>query len=52
MIAQIPCGHVDADTAVNVANFLSPGQANSVPDRASFEIEIRCFSAQKLETFR
>lgn len=52
MIAQIPCGHVDADTAVNVANFLSPGQANSVPDLASFEIEIRCFSAQKLETFR
>lgn len=52
IISQLPCGHVDADTAVNVANFMCPGSANTVPDKATFEVEIRCFDPEKLEAYR
>ena len=48
-IAQIPCGIVDDYTVMNVANFLSPGKSNVVPEKASFDIDLRSFDTQKLE---
>lgn len=47
--AKIPCGNVDDITVMNVANFLAPGKSNIVCDRASFEVEIRCFEEQGLK---
>jgi len=48
-IAQIPSGVVDDVTVMNVANFLSPGKSNVVPEKASFNIDLRSFDMQKLE---
>ena len=48
-IAQIPCGMVDECTVMNVANFLSPGKSNVVPEKASFNIDLRSFDTQRLE---
>ena len=48
-VARIDCGCVDSMTAINIANFLSPGKGNVVPDRATFELEIRCFDPAQLE---
>ena len=48
-VAAIGSGHMDADTTLNTANFLCPGAVNVVPDLATFEIELRCFSEELLE---
>lgn len=48
-VAQIPCGHVDEITVMNVSNFLSPGKTNVVPDAASFDMEVRSFSEERLQ---
>ena len=48
-IAQIPNGVVDDCTVMNVANFLSPGKSNVVPEKASFDIDLRSFDLKKLE---
>ena len=50
-IAQIPCGAPDADTVMNVANFLAPGPTNVVPAQASFDMEIRSFVEDKLQGY-
>ena len=42
-IVEIPCGYPDGQTVINVANLLAPGQSNVVPDKASFEIDLRSF---------
>jgi len=48
-IANIPCGVVDEYTVINVANFLSPGKSNVVPEKASFDIDMRSFDNERLE---
>jgi len=47
-IVAIPCGYPDAQTVMNVANLLAPGQSNVVPDKASFEIDLRSFDEEIL----
>jgi len=42
-ISHIPAGHIDENTVLNVANLLAPGPSNVVPDKASFEIDLRSF---------
>ncbi|MCL2579155.1 MAG: M20/M25/M40 family metallo-hydrolase [Oscillospiraceae bacterium] len=49
-IAKIPSGEVDDQTVMNVANFLSPGKSNVVPDKASFDLDMRSFDNDRLET--
>lgn len=49
-VTAIPSGKVDEDTTMNVANLLAPGKTNIVSDKASFDMEIRCFSAEGLES--
>ncbi len=48
-IAAIPCGNVDEDSTVNVANLLAPGKYNIVPDRATFQMDVRSFEEGTLE---
>jgi len=48
-ITRIPCGFVDDCTVMNVANLSAPGKTNVVPDKATFDMEIRCFDAERLE---
>ena len=48
-IANIPCGQVDEQTVINVANFLSPGKSNVVPEKATFDIDLRSFDSERLE---
>jgi len=48
-IAQIPSGVADDYTVMNVANFLSPGKTNVVPEKASFQIDLRSFDVDMLE---
>ncbi len=49
-VANIPCGFVDDNSVMNVSNFLSPGKTNVVPEHASFDMEIRSFSEELLQT--
>jgi tripeptide aminopeptidase len=48
-IANIPTGFVGEGAVMNVANFLAPGKSNVVPDRASFEIDMRALDLERLE---
>jgi len=48
-IANIPCGFVDECSVMNVANFLSPGKSNVVPEKASFDIDMRSFDNGRLD---
>lgn len=48
-IANIPCGHPDDKTAMNVANFISQGPTNVVPELATFDMEIRAFTEELLQ---
>lgn len=48
-ISMIDCGFVDEHTVMNIANMLSPGKTNVVPDRATFDMEIRSFDKALLE---
>ncbi|MCL2857634.1 MAG: M20/M25/M40 family metallo-hydrolase [Oscillospiraceae bacterium] len=48
-IARIPSGVVDDYTVMNVANFLSPGKSNVVPEKANFNIDLRSFDTNILE---
>ena len=48
-VASIPCGFVDESSVMNVANFLSPGKTNVVPEHASFDLEIRSFEEDLLQ---
>ena len=48
-IAKIPSGVVDDQTVMNVANFLSPGKSNVVPEKASFDLDMRSFDNARLE---
>lgn len=48
-VDHIPCGRVDDETMMNVANFLSPGATNIVPERATFDMEIRSFREELLQ---
>ena len=49
-VAAIPCGFVDENSVMNVANFLSPGKTNVVPGKASFDMEIRSFEEALLQS--
>lgn len=42
-ITAISCGYPDEQTVMNVANLLAPGPSNVVPDKASFDIDLRSF---------
>lgn len=48
-VHAIECGHVDDKTVLNVANFLAPGPSNVVPEKASFDIDLRSFDSDVLE---
>ena len=48
-ITQLPTGNVDEFTVMNIANFLSPGKSNVVPEKASFNIDLRSFNTERLE---
>lgn len=48
-VSELPCGRVDDVTVVNIANFLSPGETNVVPDRATFDVEIRSFKEESIQ---
>ena len=48
-VHAIACGHVDECTVLNVANFLAPGPSNVVPEKASFDIDLRSFDNALLE---
>ena len=48
-IMEIPCGHADEYTVINVANLLAPGKSNVVPEKASFDIDLRSFDETALE---
>lgn len=48
-IAAIPCGNVDEESTINVANLLAPGKYNIVPDRAAFQIDVRSFLEETLQ---
>ena len=47
-INEIPCGLVEGGAVMNVANLLSPGKSNVVPEKASFNIDMRAFDADHL----
>ena len=47
-IAKMRCGHLGENTVMNVANLLSPGATNAVPDIATFDIEMRSHSPEEL----
>lgn len=49
-VSNIPCGFVDENSVMNVSNFLSPGKTNVVPEHASFDMEIRSFDEDLLQT--
>ncbi|HWR23012.1 MAG TPA: M20/M25/M40 family metallo-hydrolase [Feifaniaceae bacterium] len=51
-VSHIPCGFVDENSVMNVANFLSPGKTNVVPEHASFDMEIRSFREDLLAIHR
>ncbi len=42
-IYNIPCGHVDDCTVMNVSNFISEGPTNVVAAKATFDMELRSF---------
>lgn len=48
-IAGIPCGRVSENSVMNVANLLCPGQTNIVPERASFDVEVRSYREEELQ---
>lgn len=45
-IHNIPCGHVDDQTVMNVSNFISEGPTNVVAPKASFDMELRSFNEE------
>lgn len=47
-ITEIPCGQVDDETVMNVANFLAPGKTNIVPGKATFDMEVRSFEESRM----
>ena len=50
IISNAEFGYMDGgDSVVNIANLLSPGEANMVADKASFDVEIRAFSEELIE---
>ncbi|MEA5058827.1 MAG: M20/M25/M40 family metallo-hydrolase [Candidatus Pelethousia sp.] len=50
-ITNIPCGYPDDMTVMNVANFVSQGATNVVPDLAAFDMEIRSFTETHLQKY-
>lgn len=48
-VANITCGHPDDMTVMNVANFVSAGATNVVPELATFDMEIRSFTETLLQ---
>ncbi|MGI6193306.1 MAG: M20/M25/M40 family metallo-hydrolase [Christensenellales bacterium] len=48
-IAAIPCGNVDENSTINVANLLAPGKYNIVPEKATFQIDVRSFAEETLQ---
>ncbi|MGI6150793.1 MAG: M20/M25/M40 family metallo-hydrolase [Christensenellales bacterium] len=48
-IAAIPCGNVDENSTINVANLLAPGKYNIVPEKATFQMDIRSFEEETLQ---
>jgi len=47
-IAKMNCGRLGEEAVMNVANLLCPGKTNVVPDTATFEMEMRSYSADGL----
>lgn len=48
-VAGIPAGNVDEISVMNISNFISPGKTNVVADKASFDMEIRSFTEERLQ---
>ena len=47
-ISSIRVGHVDDISVMNIGNFLSPGRTNVVAESASFDMEIRSYSEERV----
>jgi tripeptide aminopeptidase len=50
IVSTLRIGKLHPNLVVNVANFIAPGQGNIIPDKASFEVEIRSFGKDILES--
>ncbi len=50
IISTLGLGRLHPNLIVNVANFSAPGQGNIIPDKASFEVEVRSFGRDILES--
>jgi len=48
-VYNIPCGHVDDFTVMNISNFISEGPTNVVAANASFDMELRSFDDDLFE---
>ncbi len=48
-IDNIPVGHVDDISVMNVSNFLSPGATNVVAPRADFNMEFRSYDEKRVQ---
>ena len=48
-ISNIPVGHVDDISVMNISNFLAPGKTNVICDKASFDMEIRSLKEERLQ---
>jgi len=48
-IVNIPCGNVDDQTVMNVANLLAPGKSNIVAEKARFDVDLRSFDEAVLQ---
>ncbi|MBE5816845.1 MAG: M20/M25/M40 family metallo-hydrolase [Clostridiales bacterium] len=48
-IYNIPVGHVDDISVMNVSNFLAPGKTNVICNKASFDMEIRSLKEERLQ---
>lgn len=44
VVNDLELGYVDDLSVRNISNFLSPGKTNVVADKASFDMEVRCFT--------
>ena len=49
-ISGIECGRVSEISVVNVANLLCPGQTNIVPEKADFDVEVRSYEEEELQS--
>ncbi len=48
-VENIPVGHVDDISVMNISNFMSPGATNIVSPRADFDMEFRSYDEDRVQ---